>query len=91
MLNGATIFEHRVGSFTAMTTENVNEVKVTEFELHILRRVLKKCHPFLVWEVAGNLLRKPNRAGSRHSPQGTSHLSLNWLCAFCIFILVSVI
>lgn len=77
MMNGATIFKHRVGSFTEMTTENVNEVKVTGFDMHILNRMLNKCHHVLFWEDAGNLLGKPSRAGGRESPQGTSHLNLN--------------
>jgi hypothetical protein len=74
---GATIFKHRLRSFNAMTTENVNEVKVTGFDPHILSRMLNNCHPVLFWEAAGKLLGKPSRAGGRESLQGMSHLSLN--------------
>jgi hypothetical protein len=74
-MNGGTIFNHRVVSLAAMATVNINEVKVAGFDLHILSLVLNMCHPVLYWEVAGNLLGEPSRAGGRQTPQGTLHLS----------------
>jgi hypothetical protein len=45
------IFEHRVGSLTAMTTANVSELKFTATYLHISTQR----QPFLFWIGSGNI------------------------------------